>query len=46
MYVHGVNGETEVTRTTIQYFLKDQGPMLEMDQTREARVLPVCRQVL
>jgi len=46
MYVHGVSGEAEVTRTTIQYSPKDQGPMIAMNWNKEARVLPVCHQVL
>ena len=35
MYVHGVSGEIEVTHTSIKYFLKDQGAMLEMNRTKK-----------
>jgi len=43
MSIHGVSGEDEVTHTMIQYSLKDQGPVLSMDQNREAGIQPVCR---
>ena len=43
MCVHGISGEDERNRTVIQYYPKDQGPVLEMNQ---AGVLPVCHEVL
>ena len=46
MYVKEVNGEAEVTHTKIQYYLKYQRPVLEMDQNKEARIQLVCHQVL
>jgi len=46
MSVHEVSGKAEVTCIMIQYSLKDQGPVLLMNQNREVGILQVCCQVL
>jgi len=44
MSIHAISGEVEVTCTTIQYYMIDQGPVLSMDQNREPSIQPMCWQ--